>query len=683
MCLLLITTEGVRRFRSVPARKNKVGKNSRGIFKVKKIILNICFLIILPVCLVLPIKAQLVGAEFTYQGSLKDGNVPANGNYEIKVEYFDAATGGTSLGSITYSSTPVVNGIFSLSLNGATNWMFPGRALWIETSVRLAGSSSPSTTLAPRERIASVPYSISSLLSADSQKLGGIEANQYVTTTGGASTFIQNGTTQQTGSFNLDGTGAAGTFNAATQFSIGGNRVLSAPGADNIFAGFQSGQANTIGASNSFFGVLAGGSNLNGNYNSFFGKSAGFGNLSGGANSFFGASSGQANSSGGNNAFFGDSSGLSNTIGSGNSMFGVGANVTVNNLTNATAIGFRAAVGQNNSLVLGGISGVNNSLTDTNIGIGTITPTQRLHVVGNGVFSGNLGIGSIAPTFKLQVVDSLNTGLRVQNGTAGGTIASFGGLGAFQIDTPALSGGRLTVLENGNVGLGTSTPGYKLHVVGQDIRLEGNAPSVFPRFSLNFTGGSVNEKRWQNYASPSALVFSALSDTDLSETIWLQVVRAGMTISGVNFPNGTVSINQLGAAGATALCRNASNQISSCSSSARYKNNINPFSSGLSLIRQLRPVTFNWKDGGMADMGLVAEEVNAVEPLLTSTNAKGEVEGVKYDRIGVVLVNAVKEQQAQIEAQQKQIEQQQAEIEALKALVCAGNKSAAICNPRN
>ena len=47
----------------------------------------------------------------------------------------------------------------------------------------------------------------------------------------------------------------------------------------------------------------------------------------------------------------------------------------------------------------------------------------------------------------------------------------------------------------------------------------------------------------------------------------------------------------------------------------------------------------------MLDMGLVAEEVNAVEPLLTTTNTSGAVEGVKYDRVGVVLINAVKEQQ--------------------------------------
>ena len=65
-------------------------------------------------------------------------------------------------------------------------------------------------------------------------------------------------------------------------------------------------------------------------------------------------------------------------------------------------------------------------------------------------------------------------------------------------------------------------------------------------------------------------------------------------------------------------------------------------------------------------MGLVAEEVAEVEPLLVTHNDKGEVEGVKYDRIGVVLINALKEQQGQLEQYRAQLRKQQAEIAALK-----------------
>ena len=149
---------------------------------------------------------------------------------------------------------------------------------------------------------------------------------------------------------------------------------------------------------------------------------------------------------------------------------------------------------------------------------------------------------------------------------------------------------------------------------------------------------------------------------------------------------GRVKLVQLGSAGSTQLCRNASNEISTCSSSARYKDNINTFTSGLDLIRRLRPVTFNWKDGGMADMGLVAEEVAEVEPLLTSTNDNGEVEGVKYDRVSVLLINAVKDQQAQIEAQRLVIDQltkKVAELDDLKAYICGQKPDAQIGKPKH
>ena len=81
----------------------------------------------------------------------------------------------------------------------------------------------------------------------------------------------------------------------------------------------------------------------------------------------------------------------------------------------------------------------------------------------------------------------------------------------------------------------------------------------------------------------------------------------------------------------------------------------------------------------MLDLGLVAEDVAAVEPLLTTTNANGEVEGVKYDRVGVVLINAIKEQQAQIEAQQELLRKQQQQIDGLTKLVCISSPQAEVC----
>jgi hypothetical protein len=785
---------------------------------LRSIISVICFLTVMFVFQALDTPGQEYTAgqlyPVTVQGSLRIDNVPANGLYDIQVYLHDAPAGGGDYGYRYFGETSVTNGIFTVT--GPFGQIDPATGeLWLEFRVKPSAANVPFVPLLPRQRVNYAPYAVNAVTAGNALNLGGISSSQFVKTDDarlsdarnpipGSSNYIQNTPNSQTGSFNLNGTGTANIFNAATQFSIGGNRILSAGGADSIFAGFGAGQSNTTGASNSFFGVQAGGGNLTGNFNSFFGRFSGFSNNSGGANSFFGASSGQNNTSGGNNAFFGDSSGLSNITGSGNTVLGVGANVTLNNLTNATAIGFRAAVGQSNSLILGSINGINNSLVDTNVGIGTITPT-----------------------FKLQVVDSSNKGLRVQTNVLGGTVASFGTSGAFQVDAPGTAGGRLNILENGNVGLGTGNPIYKLHVVGENIRIESPVPDVFPRFSINFSSGGINQKKWQNYANANSLNFTALNDAESAETFWMQVNRgAGTAITnvvfpsgnvgignsspteklqvtgntavsgrftvngginyfdtsgnanffmksagaanGINFgvvgnvgsnstlfisqydgatyqdrfiidlngnavfpnnsvfvPNGTVNVGNSSAGlstrlnvdgyitlalpggGTSTLCRNSSLQIAFCSSSIRYKQNIQNYGSGLDLIKKLRPVTFNWKVNNEADLGLIAEETAEVEPLLITRNDKGETEGVKYDRVGVVLVNAVNEQQTQIEEQQKQIDEQktqievqqkqtdsqaelirqqqekldkqQSEIEALKAIVCAGSPAAKIC----
>lgn len=110
-----------------------------------------------------------------------------------------------------------------------------------------------------------------------------------------------------------------------------------------------------------------------------------------------------------------------------------------------------------------------------------------------------------------------------------------------------------------------------------------------------------------------------------------------------------VILNTLGAAGPTDLCINASNQISSCSSSQRYKSNITNLELGLDTVLNLRPVRFTWNDSGAADLGFIAEEVNDTSEILTFRNANGEIEGVKYKQITAVLVNAVQTQQEQID----------------------------------
>ncbi|MEP6923105.1 MAG: tail fiber domain-containing protein, partial [Pyrinomonadaceae bacterium] len=523
--------------------------------------------------------------DFTFQGQLQNASAPANGNFDFEFSLFDALSGGTQFGvTLTQTNVAVVNGVFSVKLNFGSQ--FPGANRFLEIHVRQSGGGA-FTPLSPRQAVTSAPYSITSLnatTATNAAQLGGVTANQYILTGDtrlsdsrnplpNSPNYIQNNSTQQASSnFNISGNGTAGgtlsgnIINAATQFNLNGSRILSTFGAFNLAVGLGAGSSISSGGNNSFFGASAGLNNTIASNNSFFGASTGLRNTTGSSNSFFGSTAGGSNTTGSSNSFFGDNAGRTNVTGFNLSIFGNSADVS-DGISNATAIGFRSKVTQSNSLVLGGISGVNGG-SNTNVGIGTTSPGARLHIAANG---GQILMGDAGCT----------------SGFAG-------------------------------VGFGTTLSGcgnYSLLGDGADTII--NRPA----------GGKI--------------FFREDNATQVS-------ISSG----------GVLAINALGAAGSTSLCRNASNQISTCSSSIRYKENINRFSSGLSLIGKLRPVSFNWKDGGMLDFGLVAEEAAEVEPLLITRNAKGEVEGVKYDRVGVVLINAAQEQQLQIEAQQKQIDEQ-------------------------
>ncbi len=220
----------------------------------------------------------------------------------------------------------------------------------------------------------------------------------------------------------------------------------------NSFFGFNAGRNAIAATNNAFFGIDSGLDSSIGSYNAFFGSSSGKNNGYGNSNAFFGANAGLNNkgtfegSSGNNNSFFGFDAGQTNTSGQFNTAFGYSADFSAIDLTNATAIGANAQATASNSLVLGSINGVNSATADTSVGIGVT-----------------------APAFKLHVVDPSNTGLRVQTNTAGGTVASFGGNGAFRIDAPGSLGGRFVVRENGNIGIGNPNPNAKLDVSGGSI----------------------------------------------------------------------------------------------------------------------------------------------------------------------------------------------------------------------
>ena len=117
-------------------------------------------------------------------------------------------------------------------------------------------------------------------------------------------------------------------------------------------------------------------------------------------------------------------------------------------------------------------------------------------------------------------------------------------------------------------------------------------------------------------------------------------------------------------------------------SPTKDKTDPQPFTDGLNIVKSLNPVKFRWKSDGILDVGLNAEEVAEVEPLLVTRNDKDEVEDVKEDSLQIVFINAIKELEAQIKRQQQEIEalkRRQQEFDALKKLVCADRPDSSVC----
>jgi hypothetical protein len=84
-------------------------------------------------------------------------------------------------------------------------------------------------------------------------------------------------------------------------------------------------------------------------------------------------------------------------------------------------------------------------------------------------------------------------------------------------------------------------------------------------------------------------------------------------------------------------------------SSIRYKENVETIKYGLDKVLQMRGVTYDKKDNGVREMGVIAEEVYDILPEVVLKNEEGEIDSVSYGRIVGVLIEAIKEQQKQIE----------------------------------
>jgi hypothetical protein len=84
-------------------------------------------------------------------------------------------------------------------------------------------------------------------------------------------------------------------------------------------------------------------------------------------------------------------------------------------------------------------------------------------------------------------------------------------------------------------------------------------------------------------------------------------------------------------------------------SSIRYKENVETIKYGLDKVLQLRGFTYDKKDNGVKEIGVIAEEIYEVLPEVILKNEEGEVDSVSYGRITAVLIEAIKDLKKEIE----------------------------------
>lgn len=206
------------------------------------------------------------------------------------------------------------------------------------------------------------------------------------------------------------------------------------------------------------------------------------------------------------------------------------------------------------------------------------------------------------------------------------------------------------------MGFATIASGNSSNAMGRYTLARSYAETVIGAYNTDYTPLSTSS--WE--ASDRLFVIGNGPDLG-NRSDALTVLKNGKVIL-----NGFLQLSQLSAAGSIDLCRNPFNLVAQCSSSGRYKDNIQPLELGLETVHKLQPVMFDWKTNGQHDLGFVAEDVAAIDPLLVVYNDSGEIEGVKYKQLTAVLVNAIQSQQSQYASLQAQNTTLQAEVATLR-----------------